>query len=343
MKLSVCRLMLGRTPWGAYKLSRKSLLVADLPKVYTCKAHWQGATPKSLLADFCQQHRLPEAQYTCNDSQDSSNNIANEYPFDGEEHTGDSLSMNDSAFSKQHSPGSSRQGPFQCRVRVGSPGNEAHSYFESDGYFRSRHDAVQSAALRTVTSYAKWSGTGCLCSYFQNQDCCKSSGDFMDIASRDCTIYKSDENNGQSEFQLIAEEDALGDRPPPGSFVSVNYSVNLIQDGSSCNGSSSPGTTSSPALEAQSDFKFELGVGAVISQLESCVSKATVGQTLQFCMSAEALGVLFSASSSLGENQPGMCSAFLSHVLSSVFILLLSCMRIGKLYTIGGDHCKSPI
>jgi hypothetical protein len=77
-----CRLMLGRTPWGAYKLSRRSLLVADLPKVYTCRAHWQGASPKSLLADFCQQHRLPEAQYTYNDSQDSGN--ANMYPLEEE-------------------------------------------------------------------------------------------------------------------------------------------------------------------------------------------------------------------------------------------------------------------
>lgn len=264
--------------------------MADLPKVYTCRAHWQGASPKSLLADFCQQHRLPEAQYTYDDS---SNNVANEE----EGHTEDSaVSMNDS---KPQSPGSSRPEPFQCKVGVG---NEAQRYyFQSDGYFRSRHDAIQSAALRTVTSYGTWSGTGCLCSYFQNPDCCKASGEFVDNASS--TICKSDESNGQAEYQVIAEEDVVGDRPPPGSVVSVNYSVNLVQEESSCNGSSSP---RSHALEDQSDFKFELGVGAVISQFESCVSKATVGQTVRFCIPAEALGVLFSASSNVGDTWPGM-------------------------------------
>ena len=336
-----CRLMLGRTPWGAYKLSRRSLLVADLPKVYTCRAHWQGASPKSLLADFCQQHRLPEAQYTYNDSQDSGN--ANMYPLEEEGNSRDLVFMDDSACSKHHNPGTSRQGPFQCRVQVGSAGKEARINFQSDGFFRSRHDAVQSSALKAVTSYGRWAGTGCLCRYIQNQDCCKTSGDFMDIVSRDCTINKSDESIGQSEFlasQVIAEEDILGDRPPPGSTVCVSYTVNLIEEGSCCNGSSSHGTTSNHELESQPDFKFELGVGAVISQFESCVSKATVGQTLQFCISAEALGVLFAASCDLDENRPGMSSASPNHLLSSVYILLLSCIRVGSCTPYCRHHCK---
>ena len=310
--------MLGRTPWGAYKLSRRSLLVADLPKVYTCRAHWQGASPKSLLADFCQQHRLPEAQYTYNDSQDSVDSISNVDLLE-EGHMRDSVFMNDSACSKHHSPGTSRQGPFQCRVQVGSAANEARINFQSDGFFRSRHDAVQSAALKAVTSYGRWAGTGCLCSYIRNQDCCKASGDFMDIVSRDGTFYKSDESIGQSEFlgsQVIAEEDILGDRPPPGSMVCVSYTINLIDEGSCYNGSSSQGTPSNE-LESQLDFKFELGVGAVISQFESCVSKATVGQTLQFCISAEALGVLFAASCDFDENRPGMSLTSPNYLLSS--------------------------
>lgn len=321
--------MLGRTPWGAYKLSRRSLLVADLPKVYTCRAHWQGASPKSLLADFCQQHRLPEAQYSYNGLQDSCNNVANVpvYPFEEEGHTRDLVFMNDSACSKQHSPGTSRQGPFQCRVQVGSAGKDARINFPSDGFFRSRHDAVQSAALKAVTSYGRWAGTGCLCSYIQNQDCCKASADFMDI------INKSDESMVQSELpasQVIAEEDVLGDRPPPGSMVCVSYTVNVIEERSCSNGSSPHVTSSNHELESQPDFKFELGVGAVISQFESCVSKAIVGQTVQFCISAEVLGVLFAASCDLDEIRPGMSSMSLNHLISSVFILLLSIMRMGS-------------
>lgn len=271
--------------------------MADLPKVYTCRVHWQGSSPKSLLADFIQQHRLPESHYTY---KDSGNSIGNEDTFEGEGHA------EDSAFSKPSSPGSIRQGPFQCRVQVGSPGNNVQRFdFQSDDHFRNRHDATQSAALRTVISYGTWSGICCLCSYFQNQDHCKSNGDLVDIASS--TIFKSDESSGQSEIQVIAEEDILGDRPPPGSFVSVNYSVHLIQEGSRGSDSSCfiDTASSSHCLEAQSDFKFELGIGAVISQFESCVSKATVGQTLRFCLPAEALGVLFSASSNVNELQPG--------------------------------------
>jgi hypothetical protein len=165
----------------------------------------------------------------------------------------------------------------------------------------------------------------------------------MDIVSRDCTINKSDESIGQSEFlasQVIAEEDILGDRPPPGSTVCVSYTVNLIEEGSCCNGSSSHGSTSNHELESQPDFKFELGVGAVISQFESCVSKATVGQTLQFCISAEALGVLFAASCDLDENRPGMSSASPNHLLSSVYILLLSCIRVGSCTPYCRHHCK---
>lgn len=265
--------MLGRTPWGAYKIGRESLLVADLPKNYTCRAHWQGASPKSLLADFCQQHRLPEPQYTYSDSSN--------------------VEEGQSEDSKPQIPGSSRQESFHCKVEVSSPGSEAQRYcYQSDekGFFRSRHDAIQSAALRTVTSYETWCGTGCL----RNLTRCKSSGELLpDNAS----------SNGQSpvEFEVIEGEDIVGDRPPPGSIVSIDYKVNLIQEGSGCNGSSS-----SNRLEAQDDFKFELVEGAVISQVESCVSKAIVGQTLRFCISAEALGVLFQASSNVGEYQPGM-------------------------------------
>ena len=332
--------MLGRTPWGAYKLSRRSLLVADLPKVYTCRAHWQGASPKSLLADFCQQHHLPEAQYTYNDSQDSGNNIASVYSLEEEGHTTDSVFIDDSACSKHHNPGISRQGPFQCKVQVGSAGEKDRTSFQSDGFFRSRHDAVQSAALKAVTSYGRWAGTGCLCNYLQNQDCCKASGDFMDIVPRDC---KSDESIGQSEFlasQVIAEEDILGDRPPPGSMVCVSYNVNLIEEGSCCNGSSSHGTTSNHELESQPDFKFELGVGAVISQFESCVSKATVGQTLQFCISAEALGVLFAACCDLDENRPGMSAASLEPPACIRFHIACG---LEILHRVAGDHCESRI
>ncbi|XP_024382976.1 small RNA 2'-O-methyltransferase isoform X2 [Physcomitrium patens] len=302
------RLMLGRNPWGAYKLSRRSLLVADLPKVYTCRAHWQGASPKSLLADFCHQHRLSEAQYTCNDTQESCNSTAGGHSLEIG-HTKGLMSMNNNGISKQGNPGSSKQGPFQCKVRVGSAGNKAPTYFQSDGFFRSRNDAIQSAALNALLSYGRWSGTGCLCSYFQNQDCCKSNGDFLGSNPQDSTVYKSDESSGQSEFlsfRVIAEEDTLGDRPPPGSMVFVSYTVNLIDEGSCCNGDNSSDMLLIHDLESQSDFKFELGVGAVIGQIDACVSQATVGQTLQFCLPVEALGVLFAASSELGENRQGL-------------------------------------
>lgn len=311
------RLMLGRTPWGAYKLSRNSLLVADLPKIYSCRTNWQGASPKALLTDYCHQQHLPDPEYSCTGPQCSlNNNRVGEGCPDVAEHTNSLYSNEDETCSKDQLHVLAKQGRYHCKILVGSPGGDGRTQFESDGFFRSRFDATQSAALNAVLHYDRWSGAGCLLSYFQKQEGVKSSyvkddcKHRLDVAS----LVELEGKKPGISYHVVAEDATLGDRPPPGSMVYVSYSVSLSEPGTAWPNTNSVVSEykSDHILEIQAEFKFELGVGAVIAPFDVCVSQALVGQTLQFNIPTEALGILFAASNSNSECQPGMSSALIS-------------------------------
>lgn len=321
--------MLGRTPRGAYKLSRQALLVADLPSSYTCRAQWQGTNPKSLLVDFCQQHHLPEAQFICTFPPEPLDCRAAEgCSCGGESEVSvdhQVTCVSDKSNGKDHQNVAQKQGPFQYKVVVGSDGEQGKMQFESEGFFRTRNDAMQSAALKAVLHYSACCEASHVLNYFEKQEFCKSNHPpFMNSEYIDNNGHKGAPTNDLAScnpgrngasgglypaFEVIAEDESLGKHPPSGSMVSVSYSVNLVKDAATHMTTASFEKTEDNVLEAQSEFKFEMSIGAVVAPFEACVSHARVGQTLEFYMRTDSISNLLAACDGLGQPQKGMCSA----------------------------------
>ncbi|KAK4795886.1 hypothetical protein SAY86_028212 [Trapa natans] len=61
--LSYYRMLINKTPAGAYKLSRGAVITATLPLAFTTKTNWRGLLPRDILNTFCRQHRLAEPTF----------------------------------------------------------------------------------------------------------------------------------------------------------------------------------------------------------------------------------------------------------------------------------------
>ncbi len=170
----VCRLVLGRTPRGAYKLSRQAVAVADLPSTYSCQSQWQGTNLRALLTEFCQHRCLLGPQFACSfppkqaswNPGDGRSDATLENAALQEETSIDCTDEDKSDQGKEfHVPGAQAiEGPFQYTVMVQQPeGDEGKSdkiEFESEGFFRTTYDAIQSAAQKAVHHYNTWCESG---------------------------------------------------------------------------------------------------------------------------------------------------------------------------------------
>ncbi|KAH9574488.1 hypothetical protein CY35_01G060500 [Sphagnum magellanicum] len=313
------RLMLGRSPRGAYKLSRQSALVPDLPTVYNCRTQWRGAYPRSLLTDFFQQHHLPEPRFVCtypaSDSDGGSCDLEDSKQVDS---NNGSINQKDA---KDHQSEAVAQGPFRYAVWVTSDGGQNSMFFESQGYHKTRYDASQSAALKVMAHYSTWCdanipgyvGTQKPLNYLKSSedDHCKSvecqavknNATINDPAGMTSNISTSVGLSAikDIEYQVVAEDDEVGGTPPAGSMVSVSFSVHMVKDAAGCTSSGRNDNIDNIILEEQSEFEFELGTGAVIGEFEVCVINARVGQTLSFLSPAPPVNFLLATQDKLSQ------------------------------------------
>lgn len=265
------RLLLARVPEGNYKISRDAILVAKLPCSFSSRSQWRGKLPRTLLMDFCQQHRLPDPVFSF-----SCSKMAGDNSLDDEEKT------------------SSSNNPYHCRVKLLYSGKDIE--FESEHLYRNRIDAVQSAALRALLFLSKSADaldTPQLAEVCEGQvarlNGCHKGGESV-------LIMEDFSANGQLEKTIQVAESASGQSCkgvnggsnstkaiPSGSIVSIAYDVWLFGNGPILK------------LEAQNDFEFELGIGGVIGQLDSLVSGMHIGDFGHFFLPLPSLHLVLAA------------------------------------------------
>jgi len=343
-------MMLGRTPGGAYKLSRQAVAVVDLPSTYSCRLQWRGTNPRALLVKFCQQHRLPRPQFACsfpppkwpsrsalNSADHGRSNAVIESATLQEDNSidyADEDSESDSKALQASRPQGDVQGPFQytvmlqwCEGDKEAPGDKIE--FMSESFFRTRYDAIQSAALKALHHYntlyksgqhlattvhvanhdqshfselpSSTAGGKCKCN--KEEMAGEDAGLFnapADFFTANVTQQTGPASEKREPFHVIAEQDTVGEKPPCRSMVTVSYQVTAVADVATpfayTNTELEKTDLENIVLEVQHEFEFELGAGAVIAPFEECVSHAHVGQTLCFRVPAlQPVGLLLAS------------------------------------------------
>lgn len=282
-------MLISKTPSGIYKLSREAILAAELPSSFTTKTNWRGALPRDILYMFCRQHRLLEPVFSpiCCPSKASS------------ESSGSSLKDEGSATEEiEHVRGASLTASakqsevlgctIKCEVKLFSKSEDLIIVCSPEGQFRKQNDALQNACLKILS----W-----LNEYFRN-----SNAPFETLYhTADCFNIQIHSKNLCEEFavcqsvrnsqlntlgsmrpscsvpvyemrSLKIEGSNSGVCPSNGSIPCISYSISLVVEGDNMK----------ELIEACEEFEFEIGVGAVITNVEGVVMQMCVGQSACF-------------------------------------------------------------
>lgn len=268
------RLLINKTPSGAYKLSRESILAAELPLTFTTRSNWRGSTPREILCTFCRLHRLSEPVFPTVSSLLTSS----------AEGPGSSKKLKVTESTGETNGG----GTFKCDVKIFSKCQDLILACSPKVSFKKQNDAIQNASLKVLSL---------LNIYFKNLDISfeklTSYGDELDIQlylqhfSKEfelCPLvhkYSQSigthadsflDSNGTS--QLNVEGQGSGTSPSGGSLVCISYSVYMVREGEYMK----------DLLESSEEFEFEIGNGVAIPVLEAVVTQMFVGQSASFNM-----------------------------------------------------------
>ncbi|KAM7505770.1 hypothetical protein LguiB_004674 [Lonicera macranthoides] len=273
--VSLCtyyRLLINKTPSGAYKLSRESILAAELPLAFTTRSNWRGSTPREILCTFCRLHRLSEPVFP----------TASSLLTSSLEGPGSSKKLKVTKSSGETNGG----GTFKCNVKIFSKCQDLILACSPKVSFKKQNDAIQNAALKVLSF---------LNIYFKNLNISleklTSYGDELDIQlyaqhfSKEFElsplVHKYSQSMGtctgsfldsNSTSQLNVEGQGSGTSPFSGCLVCISYSVYVVSEGESMK----------DLLESSEEFEFEIGNGVVTPVLEAVVMQMFVGQSASF-------------------------------------------------------------
>ncbi|CAM6060237.1 unnamed protein product [Sphagnum tenellum] len=171
-----------------------------------------------------------------------------------------------------HVPGAQDiEGPFPYTVMVQQPeGDEGKSdkiEFESEGFFRTTYDAIQSAAQKAVHHYNTWCESG-------------PHPPPHNMSRHDLSNF-SELSSLTACGKCNCNEDMAGD-------ATLFASTNGLEK-----------TELENLLEGQHEFEFELGAGTVIAPFEEWVRRAHVGQTLCFQVPAQPVDLLLASNKNI--------------------------------------------
>ncbi|XP_043689681.1 small RNA 2'-O-methyltransferase-like [Telopea speciosissima] len=296
------RMLIGRLPNGGYKLSREAILVAELPIAFTSRSNWRGSYPWDLLEMFCRQHWLSEPVYSIisitdlvdpslETSQASKKlKVANPAEEETKYANGRSHAANDK---ESIAPG----GSCRCEVKILSKGQDLIIECSPVDSYRKPNDAKQNAALKVLSWLNKYlrkldmhveklSSSGAthgLCFYPENFSkefalCLSVHAGQLASSLRKCSLLASscmDQLNTTQEHGVCSfKTEGLdsGVFPSNGSLICISYVVSLVRKGEHMKES----------LESSDEFEFEVGTGAVIPQVEACVTQMSMNQSAHF-------------------------------------------------------------
>uniref|UniRef100_A0A0E0Q4F0 Small RNA 2'-O-methyltransferase n=1 Tax=Oryza rufipogon TaxID=4529 RepID=A0A0E0Q4F0_ORYRU len=286
------RILLGKSPDGNYKISRDSILVAELPSVYS-RSSWKGLSPRDLLCSFCRLHRLAEPYFAVNRVSASCKVLGS--PVSSEE-----MDVLKNAENQCASDGKNdKENPdmFKCDVKIYSKKQELLLEYSTADTWSKESDAIHNSSLKVLIWF---------CSYFKqpNKHVLKLShskstdgfticpDNFLHEFAMFLSIYGNRGGDDSSACSTVGslsmdtskqklENNAVlahidgpdsGVFPSHGSLTCISYTASLVVKDK----------TNRYTLESNNEFEFEIGTGAVKNQIESCVSQLSVNQSACF-------------------------------------------------------------
>ncbi|KAJ4976047.1 hypothetical protein NE237_001153 [Protea cynaroides] len=294
------RMLIGRLPNGSYKLSREAILLSELPEAFTTRSNWRGSFPSDLLGMFCRQHWLSEPVYCITSITD---------PVDSSEASQASKKLketNPDEEETKYADGGSGDanekesialgGSFRCEVKILSKGQDLVIECSPEDSYRKQNDAKQNAALKVLSWLNKYlmkldmhveklsSGETHGLHFFPENfskefTLCPSvhAGQLASVL-RKCSLWASscmDQLNTTQEHSACSfkiEGLDSGVFPSNGSLICISYVVSLVREGEHMK----------EPLESSDEFEFEVGTGAVIPQVEACVTQMSMNQSALF-------------------------------------------------------------
>lgn len=329
-------MILAKLPDGHYKLSREAILTSELPAVYTTRSNWKGPTPRDLLSVFCRQHQLSEPLFSiktldhtltsvesCNVEKKSK---LTKSPDEIIKVNGDKLNPTCIGLGRLTNT-------FKCEVTILSKSQDPVVKCSFDDICRKEYDAIQSAALKVLS---------CLSKIFKEPDMpiekflelehghkmVVYSQEFIqelvkcpfiyDIKRKnECSLSPISSNQRGTHYEngMTSKIDGPDSSifPSPGSVASISYVVVLMKKD----------TTVKEVLESRDVFEFEMGTGAVISELESCVSQLIVNQSARFVVEVPSRCLIFSAAGQAAKQLSQLSLGELPSVLSLLYYVVV--------------------
>ncbi|XP_077243893.1 small RNA 2'-O-methyltransferase-like isoform X2 [Tasmannia lanceolata] len=258
------RMLIGRMPNGNYKLSRDAILAAELPSAFTTRSNWRGSFPRDLLCMFCRRHGLLEPNFSTKEAGD-----ANDEDSGG-------------------------QGNVQCEIAVLSKEQDVIIKYSTENSFRKPNDAIQCAALKVLrwlsnelempmeklSSFGDIHGIHVYPHHFSKEfSLCPSVHKVQQksifkksISLGSVPVDWSNIRQENGVTSLSIEGPYSGVSPSTGSLTCISYVVSLMGEGGH----------RIETLETKDEFEFEIGTGAVIPQLEACITHMSVNQSARF-------------------------------------------------------------
>ncbi|KAK1309019.1 Small RNA 2'-O-methyltransferase [Acorus calamus] len=313
------RMLLHRLPDGCYKLSREAILAAELPIAFTTRSNWRGLCPKELLCMFCRQHKLLEPTFSvkslpdivtspdhkpmalklCDKVKALKSINEDEFGWDGvpdsvDEHSGEASN-------------------FICEIQILSRGNDVLLEYVPEESYRKENDAIQNASLKVLIWFNKYlkqsaapmeilSSVGDVQGihvHRQNLDrefllCLSIHSVEKSIALRKCSLQ---DQIIHGDYYIECLDSGLS--PSQGSLACISYAVALVMDGKGMN----------ELIERKDEFEFEVGTGAVIPQLETCVMQLSINQEARFAVALPSRDLILAAA--------GASAKYFAQLLSS--------------------------
>ncbi|KAM3366224.1 hypothetical protein ACQJBY_015604 [Aegilops geniculata] len=287
------RILLRKLPDGIYKISKDSILVAELPCVYA-RTSWKGPSPRDLLCSFCRLQRLSEPYFAANRVSASCNVLGSAV---GSEEMGSAKATTGNQCANDGRIAKENPDMFKCAVKIYSKKRDLLLEYSTDYSWSKETDAIQNSALKVLiwfNRYFKQLNTPVEKLYLPKSTdgfmiypniflqefamCLSVYGKTSGGDSRTCSAvgYFSMDTSYQqlesSAFLTDIDGQDSGVFPSHGSLACISYSVHLFMKDS----------RKRYLLEVNNEFEFEIGAGAVRNQLESCATQLSVNQSACF-------------------------------------------------------------
>ncbi|OAY71500.1 Small RNA 2'-O-methyltransferase, partial [Ananas comosus] len=259
--------------------------------------------PRDLLCVFCRQQRLSEPIFSVTN--------VDSYEISSE--------LSGNCKEVQHANGgiggidnkdSDKSILLKCEVKIFSRRQETLAEFSFADTYRKESDAIQNSALKVLNWFDNYlkqldmpiekissfgssdnikvypqafaqefamylSVYGVKQNYFPGK--CSSLGSFP----RNLSIPKFE--NGMILFSIDGPDSGVF--PSPGSLTCISYATSLVKEEINLK----------EVLESNDEFEFEVGTGAVISQIEACVTQLSINQAANFVIEAPSREIILAA------------------------------------------------